>query len=273
MLRGLVLFAAATMVGFAAPASAATVLAEAMPAALPVTKVLTGTSTTSGTSLLYSSGTGANLVNFSATALTYTTSLTPSVSTAIKYDVGLSVNPSGDNRHTIDNAGAYDFIMLRFDRSVILNGATFANANWYNDQYADTDATISRYAAHWANLGQTYATNLANNTTAKTKFFNAAGAALDANKFESLSTASGTQTRSFNTGVNAKASNVWIIGASITNADRRVDSFKLTSVSYILPPPPGGVPEPSTWAMLILGMGAVGGAMRRRRSREFLALA
>lgn len=27
---------------------------------------------------------------------------------------------------------------------------------------------------------------------------------------------------------------------------------------------PGGVPEPSSWAMLILGMGAVGSAMRRR---------
>lgn len=31
---------------------------------------------------------------------------------------------------------------------------------------------------------------------------------------------------------------------------------------------PGGVPEPSTWAMLILGMGAIGGAMRRRQSAK-----
>ena len=29
--------------------------------------------------------------------------------------------------------------------------------------------------------------------------------------------------------------------------------------------PPGAVPEPSTWAMLILGFGAVGGALRRRK--------
>ena len=28
----------------------------------------------------------------------------------------------------------------------------------------------------------------------------------------------------------------------------------------------GGVPEPATWAMMILGLGAVGGAMRRRRA-------
>jgi len=35
----------------------------------------------------------------------------------------------------------------------------------------------------------------------------------------------------------------------------------------VLPPTPGpgGIPEPATWAMLILGFGLVGGAMRRRR--------
>lgn len=30
--------------------------------------------------------------------------------------------------------------------------------------------------------------------------------------------------------------------------------------------PPGGVPEPATWAMMLLGFGAVGTAIRRRRS-------
>jgi hypothetical protein len=30
----------------------------------------------------------------------------------------------------------------------------------------------------------------------------------------------------------------------------------------------GGVPEPATWAMLILGMGVIGGAMRRRAARS-----
>jgi hypothetical protein len=31
------------------------------------------------------------------------------------------------------------------------------------------------------------------------------------------------------------------------------------------PPPVGGIPEPGTWALMILGFGAVGAAMRRRR--------
>lgn len=36
---------------------------------------------------------------------------------------------------------------------------------------------------------------------------------------------------------------------------------------------PGAVPEPSTWAMLILGMGIVGGAMRRRKQTVRLTFA
>ena len=36
---------------------------------------------------------------------------------------------------------------------------------------------------------------------------------------------------------------------------------------------PGGVPEPSTWAMMLLGFGAVGIAMRRRRTGKTLQLA
>jgi hypothetical protein len=36
---------------------------------------------------------------------------------------------------------------------------------------------------------------------------------------------------------------------------------------------PGAVPEPTTWAMLILGMGAVGGAMRRRKQAVRVAFA
>jgi hypothetical protein len=33
------------------------------------------------------------------------------------------------------------------------------------------------------------------------------------------------------------------------------------------------VPEPATWGMVILGFGAVGGALRRRRSAGVLAAA
>ena len=35
----------------------------------------------------------------------------------------------------------------------------------------------------------------------------------------------------------------------------------------------GAVPEPATWGMMILGMGMVGGGLRRRRSKQVAALA
>jgi len=35
----------------------------------------------------------------------------------------------------------------------------------------------------------------------------------------------------------------------------------------------GGVPEPATWAMMLLGIGMIGGAVRRRQGKQNLALA
>jgi hypothetical protein len=40
--------------------------------------------------------------------------------------------------------------------------------------------------------------------------------------------------------------------------------FQVRNGSVVVTPPQNGVPEPATWAMLILGFGAVGLALRRR---------
>lgn len=239
--------AAVAAIASAAPASAATAL-------------LTGASTTSGNSLLYSSGS----VNFSVTGLSYSgasfsAANTPTVSKPGKFSEGLGVQPSGDDRHTVDNSKGWDFLLIRFDTAVALDGAIFANANWYNDYRADTDASIS-FGNFAFTPALTYATNLTG--TAKTNFYNGVKAQFGANMFSSNTTTNGTSSRTFNDGVNPNVSNVWIIGSSVINADKRIDSFKLKSISWTVPV--RGVPEPSTWAMLILGMGAVGGAMRRR---------
>lgn len=42
------------------------------------------------------------------------------------------------------------------------------------------------------------------------------------------------------------------------------DVLNVDSASVVSPPP--GVPEPASWAMMITGLGAVGGILRRRRS-------
>lgn len=49
-------------------------------------------------------------------------------------------------------------------------------------------------------------------------------------------------------------------------------NYSQASVTYagieddVLPPPTGAIPEPATWAMMILGFGAAGSILRRRRA-------
>jgi hypothetical protein len=54
-------------------------------------------------------------------------------------------------------------------------------------------------------------------------------------------------------------------GSVLTPPGAAVPTDTETPVTPTDPGTPGAVPEPATWAMLILGMGFVGGMMRRRR--------
>jgi len=45
----------------------------------------------------------------------------------------------------------------------------------------------------------------------------------------------------------------------------QIDNIRLA------PPPPGAVPEPAAWALMILGFGGVGATLRRRRALVFAA--
>ena len=49
------------------------------------------------------------------------------------------------------------------------------------------------------------------------------------------------------------------------------DSFGVNLIS--IETPTGGIPEPATWGLMILGIGAVGGAMRLRRRRTTMRFA
>lgn len=71
---------------------------------------------------------------------------------------------------------------------------------------------------------------------------------------------------------------VWVDGVlefdvdgSFTNGRFGFYNYSQQNVTYagiqnvVLPPPPGAVPEPATWGMMILGFAMAGTAMRRRR--------
>lgn len=141
------------------------------------------------------------------------------------------INAVTDNSHTIDNSGWYDFIRLDFSKPVTLDKVTLA-------QFGDTDA--------WISFGDK-ATNMTS-AAGWGSFFDNGTNYLGTNANRTFSVDKST------------AASVWLIGAGRGTGSN--DSFKLSSVNVT-----GAVPEPATWAMMLVGFGGIGFAMRRRKSR------
>jgi hypothetical protein len=153
-----------------------------------------------------------------------------------------------DNQHTIDNEGWKDFLVLQFDRNVKLTTASFTTYSVVGSNPKDSDATIM---AGDTSLAYTSSlTSLLNdkNSSVLSTVFNKGS-------WESLGGAT-DNTRDINP--NRVFGDIWLIGASFTNADGKIDGFKLNNLAVI--------PEPATWAMMIGGFGLVGGMARRRNA-------
>jgi hypothetical protein len=59
-----------------------------------------------------------------------------------------------------------------------------------------------------------------------------------------------------------------------SDLDYNDETFVFTNTSpAIIEGGPGGIPEPSTWALMLAGLGAVGAAMRSRRSKQLVVTA
>lgn len=153
------------------------------------------------------------------------------------------LNGRYDNSHTIDNSGWVDFILLEFETLVALQDVQF-NTGWH--WMNDTDATIGFGIVSVSDIS-----SLAGETW----------------PIEWLTTfESGERGRSGSESRNVNPDNafgdVWLIGASFDNPDWKKDGFKISSIHVM------AVPEPSTWMMFILGLGLVGGVMRKSKLRS-----
>lgn len=177
------------------------------------------------------------------------------------YSAGLGVTDYRENGsspgHTIDNVGAYDFILLSFSQPVQLLFGTLNAFQAYPFLPADNDAWVSF-------------SDVAPGSTPLTDPKVFANMILHATEVNGT----GSSAKTFlNPGMNTGTE--WIIGADafdtgLSGGNLRFpdDAFKLAGFSVQAP-----VPEPSVWASMILGLGMIGSVLRGRRRAGRAALA
>ncbi|MFS0773468.1 PEPxxWA-CTERM sorting domain-containing protein [Sphingomonas sp. 1P08PE] len=234
-------------------AAAATTIVAAVPASatsftFDTTKAGTVNSASAQT---YSTTVGKEALSMKASAWTVYNSSTAYSSSLKNYAQGLGVVNAYDNvnnnTHTIDNQNGIDFVVLQFSQAVTLTSSVL---NAFNiSGIADNDSTVA-----WGTA-----------TGAWNKDLNSSLLSLFAGSTNITGNGKATQTYNFST-----PGNIWLIAASAANPDRNVDGFKLGSVTAATV---AAVPEPATWAMMLVGFGMVGGAARYRRRGTKVAYA
>jgi len=247
-----------------AGALAIQVLAPSVASAATLTFGLTGSSATSGTDANSFTQTltrnGATVkVRVSAWSLTNTSgSGTVYDSYLGRYGTGFGATSGDENgggsTHTVDNQNRRDFLVFQFDQAVSLKQALFTAYPVANNVY-DTDFTFGfgtaggAFSAQPALDGRSFAQL---QSFFGGGLFNVAGSTLTSNRAVQTMNAAN------------RYGNVWLIGASFANSDRRIDAFKLSQLRVQTAP----VPEAATWTMMIAGFGVAGVALRRKTAKR-----
>lgn len=224
-----------------------------------------GCSTGAGTSCngnarTFSLGSGADAVNVRVTGWSMNSSMSSISSSSLgmwsSYG-GFGVTSSGDwngnyNLHAIDNHNGFDFVVLQFDRAVELESFKVTPYEIGHFGYKDSDVTYGAGMSDAAWNSSPFSGSGISQLTGIIPFSDFVTNNTNSNSARTVDVTSG-------------AGNLWVIGASFaSNRDRKYDNFKLDKIKFTVTPP--AVPEPATWAMMILGFGAIGASMRRRKT-------
>jgi hypothetical protein len=236
-----------------------------------------------GSSATFQKTVGDETVNVRVSAWTKSVDGTISAATLGVWDKGLGVYAGNSvdghtNGHTIDNRSSYDFLVFQFDQDVQVNTA-FLTAFNVGGEKTDIDMRvgISSTDVAWnsifgvpnvaALLGTGYNVDhngTVNSGTTYSADINPGDPGLTGNLlFVGASFDDVAQTTTTGTGKHKR-----------TTTKYYYDSFKLGGLELTtLDSPPPAVPEPATWAMMIIGFGAAGSAVRASRRRNMLSVA
>lgn len=166
------------------------------------------------------------------------------------YGGGLGVTGIGDMNganglHQIDNVGLYtDFVLLEFNQAVTL--ASIKTNSYGIGGVTDNDAVWADMSAFTSPTWNSTA-GFASSFTLPTDWGNIADPNVSGWRLTGADT----------------VSTKWLVAAAPLPLSNRNDGFKLSSITVA--EQVAAVPEPAAWAMMILGMGAIGFAMRRRQ--------
>lgn len=206
---------------------------------------------TAGNVRTYTSTVGAETLTLQASAWTNAVDLNPDKvkrSYLGSYSGGLGVTAPGEsgsgNTHTVDNVGRRDFILLKFDTAVDLTSLYLSVYN-IGSGGPDSDATV--FYKHGA-------TAPVHNGLSDPYF----------SQFTSISVPGGATSGVRTVGSGDTFADTWLVSAAVGGSN---DGFKLKSITLNTP----AIPEPSTWAMMILGFGGVGATLRARRRAPLAA--
>lgn len=148
--------------------------------------------------------------------------------------------------HQIDNAyGSTDFVLLQFNRAVTLSSAFLNVYQMATFSTADSDMAFYNASALTTSAWDSDV-NLAAYSTVPNTWTNVAGGSTSGSRALGATT----------------ASTKWLVGAAFLPTGDRDDGFKIRSLS--VSEVSGAVPEPASWALMIVGFGAVGFSLRRR---------
>ena len=254
--RGVILVGAAVAIsGVPSAASAATVLFNLNSQSI-------STSGSGASAIKFTTATvGGVKVRISAWSLSGTSGAgTISKSAIQQYSSGLGAVSAGEstsnNTHTIDNQYSRDFLLFQFDQSVSLLDAKLTPFA-VGGSAKDTDFTVGR-----GTTGSPWTTQM--NLTG----VNSAGLmTLLSGGINNYNGPNVTSVQALNP--SGGYGNVWIVGASFNNRGT-IDAFKFSALRVATALP---VPESSTWMMMIVGIGAVGTTLRRKKSVAIVSAA
>lgn len=251
-MRNQITFAFAAALLAAGPANATSFL---------VSTTTAGDTGSSTAGRVYTSTNGSEKLNVKVTGWTNFSGVIDNSSVGSYGTAGLGIinrTETGTNgTHQADSSGGTDFFLLQFDQAVKLTSAVF-NSFTFNGVAPDNNALLG-----WGTSPLSWNSTLP----------------IDGASYANLSSALKGTAMSYGSGASGSRTlalgdqaygNVWMVSATAPDGGKLYDAFKLGGFSVSTM---AAVPEPATWAMMLIGFAFAGAGLRYRRRQTTVSLA